>query len=275
MKIKKVFLGIFIVFFLTACSNNDVSEHISSIQDASKKAAQLESGEFFYVNVIEGEDEKHTQETEGLFVVQDNYVDWHTELVVGESNNKTLSETIQKDKTQYQRFGRINEDYQFTGNDNEALTEEPEWQIVNEDVTGYPDSLQSFMNLEFNKDDIEKVEKKEENHFTIYEISYNDSYLSSVKQNNKLEINEQLDKAKQEGADPNMISSLEDSLSYNENITYKSIKLNLTVDDTRVLIGSEIQSSFEQIIDDSSQNIQMTQRVEILEYNGTDMKIEL
>ena len=277
MKIKKVFLGIFIVFLfiLTACSNNDVSEHISSIQDASNKAAQLESGEFSYVNVIEGEDEKHTQETEGLFVVQDNYVDWHTELVVGENNNKTLSETIQKDKTRYQRFGRINEDYQFIGNDDKVLTEELEWQIANEDAVGYPDYLESIMNLEINEEDIEKVEKKEENNLTIYEVDYNDTYLSSVKQNNISEIKEQLDKAKEEDADSNVISSLEDSLSYNENITYKRIELILTVDNTGVLIGGELQSSFEQIINGSEQNIQMTQKVEILEYNETDIKVEL
>lgn len=277
LKAKKVFLSIFIVFFfiLTGCSNSDVSEHISSVQDASNKATQLDNGKFSYVNVVENENEEQTQETEGIFVVQDDYIDWHTELVLGGGDNKTLTQTIQKDKTQYQRFGRINVDYQFIGNDNEVLTEKPEWQIINEDATGYPDYLQSFMNLELNKDDIEKIEKKEENHLTIYEISYNDSYLSSVKQNNISEINEQLDKAKQEDADSNVISSLENSLSYNEKITYKSIELISTVDDTGVLIRKELQSSLEQIVNGSSQNIQMTDRVEILEYNGTDIKIEL
>ncbi|WP_087971466.1 hypothetical protein [Oceanobacillus rekensis] len=277
MKAKKMFLSIFIVFFffLNACLNNDVSEDLSSVQDASNRATQLENGRFSYVNVVENEHEGQTQETEGVFVVQDDYIDWHTELVLGEGNNNTLTETFQKEKTQYQRFGRINEGYQFIGNDNRVLTEEPEWQMVNEGATGYPDYLQSFMKIELNKDDIEKVEKIEGNHLTIYEITYNDSYLSSVKQNNIFEINEQLDKAKEEDADTNVISSLENSLSYNDNITYKSIKLILTVDDTGVLIGKELQSSFEQTVNDSSENIQMTDRIEILEYNGTDMKIEL
>lgn len=277
MKNKKVFLSIFVVFFfiLTACSNNVVSQHISLVRDASNRATQLENGNFSYVYVVENENEKQTQGTEGTFVVQDGYVDWHTEMALGEANNKTLTEVIQKDKTQYQRFGRINEDNQFIGNDNEVLTEEPQWQFVNENATGYPDYLQSFMNIELNRDDIEKVEKKEENHLTIYEIAYNDSYLSSVKQKNISEINEQLDKAKQEGADPNVISSLENSLSYNENIIYKSIKQNLTVDDTGVLIGKELQSNFEQTINGSSQNIQMTESLELIEYNSTDMEIEL
>ncbi|MFC4022357.1 hypothetical protein ACFOUV_00835 [Oceanobacillus longus] len=277
METKKVFLSIFIVFFfiLTACSNNDVSEHISSVQDASDKATQLGNGKFSYVNVVENENEEQTKETEGVFVDQDDYIDWHTELVLGDGNNKTLTEIIQKDKKQYQRFSRINGDDQFIGSDNEVLTEEPEWQIINEDATGYPDYLQSFMNLELNADDIEKIEKKEENHLTIYEIAYNDSYLSSLKRDNIAEINEQLDKAKQEDADPNVISSLENSLSYNENITYNSINLILTVDDTGVLNRKELHSSFEQTVNGSSKNIQMTDRLEILEYNGTDIIIEL
>jgi DNA repair photolyase len=33
--------------------------------------------------------------------------------VLEEAINKTLTETIQKDKTQYQRFGSINDNYQF------------------------------------------------------------------------------------------------------------------------------------------------------------------
>lgn len=259
---------------MTACSNDEVGEHISSVRDASNKSTQLKSGEFSHTIIVGNENSKQPQTTEGIFVVQDERVDWHTKMVLGEENNKTLTEIIQKDKTQYERFGRINEEHQFIGNDNEVLSEKLEWQIVNENSTEYPDYLQSFMNLELNKDDIEKVEKKEKDHLTIYEIVYNDSYLSTIKQNNISEVKEQLDKAIQEDADTNVISSLENSLSTNENTTYKSIGLILTVDDTGVLIGKELQSSFDQILGDSSQNIQMTEKVEVSEYNGTDIKIE-
>lgn len=277
MKTKSIFLSILIVLLLilTACSKNDVDEYLSSLQEASNKATELENGKFSFTNIVEHETGKQTLVTEGTFVKKEDYIDWHTELAMGEGTNRTLTEFIQKDKTQYQRFGRINEDDQFISDDNKVLEEVPEWQIVNENSTDYPDYLQPFMNLQLNQDEINKVEKKEENNLTIFEITYNDSYLSSVKQKNIAEINEQLNKARQEDADPTVISALESSLSNYENINFKSINLILTVDDTGVLIAHELKSSFEQTISGTLQNIQMTEKVEIMKYNGTDVNIEL
>lgn len=278
MTFKNGILRIFIVllFIVTACSTNDVQEHLSNVNDARNKTTQLENGRFSYTYVVENEnEEKTTQITNGIFVVNGDYIDWQTDLVLGEGEDVTLTAIIQKDRKQYQRFGLINEDYQFIDNENKPLTEELEWQIVNDDAAGYPDYLESLMNLELNEKQIEKVEKIEESDGMSYTIIYNDSFLSTLKQNNISIINEQLDKAKEADAGPHVISTFETALSNIENITYKNFKLDLKIDKSGVLIEKELQSSYEQLINDVPQNIKIMEKVEIMEYNQADMKIEL
>lgn len=278
MTFKNGILRIFIVllFIVTACSTNDVQEHLSNVNDASNKTTQLENGRFSYTYVVENEnEEKTTQITNGIFVVNGDYIDWQTDLVLGEGEDVTLTAIIQKDRKQYQRFGLINEDYQFIDNENKPLTEELEWQIVNDDAAGYPDYLESLMNLELNEKQIEKVEKIEESDGMSYTIIYNDSFLSTLKQNNISIINEQLDKAKEADAGPHVISTFETALSNFENITYKNFKLDLKIDKSGVLFEKELQSSYEQLINDVPQNIKIMEKVEIMEYNQADMKIEL
>lgn len=278
MTFKNGILRIFIVllFIVTACSTNDVQEHLSNVNDARNKTTQLENGRFSYTYVVENENEENTtQITNGIFVVNGDYIDWQTDLVLGEGEDVTLTAIIQKDRKQYQRFGLINEDYQFIDNENKPLTEELEWQIVNDDAAGYPDYLESLMNLELNEKQIEKVEKIEESDGMSYTIIYNDSFLSTLKQNNISIINEQLDKAKEADAGPHVISTFETALSNFENITYKNFKLDLKIDKSGVLIEKELQSSYEQLINDVPQNIKIMEKVEIMEYNQADMKIEL
>lgn len=278
MTFKNGILRIFIVllFIVTACSTNNVQEHLSNVNDASNKTTQLENGRFSYTYVVENENEENTtQITNGIFVVNGDYIDWQTDLVLGEGEDVTLTAIIQKDRKQYQRFGLINEDYQFIDNENKPLTEELEWQIVNDDAAGYPDYLESLMNLELNEKQIEKVEKIEESDGMSYTIIYNDSFLSTLKQNNISIINEQLDKAKEADAGPHVISTFETALSNFENITYKNFKLDLKIDKSGVLFEKELQSSYEQLINDVPQNIKIMEKVEIMEYNQADMKIEL
>ncbi|WP_453995732.1 hypothetical protein [Bacillus nitroreducens] len=278
MTFKNGILRIFIVllFIVTACSTNDVQEHLSNVNDARNKTTQLENGRFSYTYVVENENEENTtQITNGIFVVNGDYIDWQTDLVLGEGEDVTLTAIIQKDRKQYQRFGLINEDYQFIDNENKPLTEELEWQIVNDDAAGYPDYLESLMNLELNEKQIEKVEKIEESDGMSYTIIYNDSFLSTLKQNNISIINEQLDKAKEADAGPHVISTFETALSNFENITYKNFKLDLKIDKSGVLFEKELQSSYEQLINDVPQNIKIMEKVEIMEYNQADMKIEL
>lgn len=278
MTFKNGILRIFIVllFIVTACSTNDVQEHLSNVNDARNKTTQLENGRFSYTYVVENENEENTtQITNGIFVVNGDYIDWQTDLVLGEGEDVTLTTIIQKNRKQYQRFGLINEDYQFIDNENKPLTEELEWQIVNDDAAGYPDYLESLMNLELNEKQIEKVEKIEESDGMSYTIIYNDSFLSTLKQNNISIINEQLDKAKEADAGPHVISTFETALSNFENITYKNFKLDLKIDKSGVLFEKELQSSYEQLINDVPQNIKIMEKVEIMEYNQADMKIEL
>lgn len=278
MTFKNGILRIFIVllFIVTACSTNDVQEHLSNVNDARNKTTQLENGRFSYTYVVENENEENTtQIANGIFVVNGDYIDWQTDLVLGEGEDVTLTAIIQKDRKQYQRFGLINEDYQFIDNENKPLTEELEWQIVNDDAAGYPDYLESLMNLELNEKQIEKVEKIEESDGMSYTIIYNDSFLSTLKQNNISIINEQLDKAKEADAGPHVISTFETALSNFENITYKNFKLDLKIDKSGVLFEKELQSSYEQLINDVPQNIKIMEKVEIMEYNQADMKIEL
>ena len=189
MKNNKTFISIFIIclFIISACSNiEDIDSNISAVQEAVEKSAQLKNGEFTYTNIVENNNEKQSQSTEGTFVVLADSVDWHTKLLLSgaDSNTKSISEVIQKDKIQYNRIGILNKENQFIGNEGEILTEAPEWQKVNEDATDYPDVLKSFMNLELNTEDIDTAEVKEENNVTIYEFTYNEPYLSSMKQNN-------------------------------------------------------------------------------------------
>lgn len=280
LKNNKVLISIFMIclFILTACTGNkdDVDAHISSVQEANKKFTQLENGAFSQLTIIENDGEKQTQTVVGTFSVQDNYVDWHTKLVLSESdsNIETIYETIQKAKTQYNRFGQINEDQQFINEDG-AVAEIPEWQIIGEGATDYPDALSSLINVELRKEDIDTVEVKEENDLTIYTVTYHDSYVSSMKKNNVTTIKEKIAKAEKENADSNEISNLEASLAYNEVVDYESVKLILTVDDAGVIIQQDVESVFEQKINDTVKKIKMTVRVKIEKYNQTDLKIEL
>lgn len=279
MKSNRSLLSILIVciFILASCSNNnDINAHISSIKSAVKKFTKLDNGKFTYRTIVESNIEKHSQVTEGIFSVQDDYIDWHTKLILSESNSnvKTVNEILQKDKVQYNRFGMINKDNEFIDSDNKILPKEPEWQKVHEDATGYPDYLKSLIKLELNKEDIQKAKVKKVNNVNTYEFTYNDSFINSMKHKNISIIKEQLDNARKQNTESNEIRSLEDSLSYNENINYNSIKLIVTVDETGVLVGKDLESVYEIMDNDKSQTSKMTESLEIGEYNQTNLNIE-
>ncbi|WP_449538868.1 hypothetical protein [Ferdinandcohnia sp. Marseille-Q9671] len=270
---------VFLVFGLalvTACSNKEeMNAHLASIQEASAQSKKLENGSFSYRNVVEDETNKHTQVTEGVFVVTDEYVDWYTKLIISESDSNTVTERIQKDKIQYQRFGMVNEEHHYIGTDNEVLPNKPKWQSVKEAVTDYPESVNLLMEVDLPNEYIKNVNKKIKDNVTQYEVTYKDSYLSSLKEENISEIKKQLEKAKKENAGLNVIGSLENSLAYNENMNFKSIKRAFTVNDAGILVGERVEAVYEQTINDTTQTIQVENHVELVEYNQNEIKVEL
>jgi len=283
MKFTKLarLLSLIGIFFLAACtqSKTDLSmeEALAFLEEASFSTAALENGTYSLVTVKEAPSERQEEVTEGTFQVIDDRYHWHTKWILEETSNnmrRTVTERVQQDQFQYSRMGFINQADEFIAADGSLLPATPAWQKMEEEAYDLPPHLPLLTEIQLDEADIATMEVKEEEGATVCILTYKQAYLTVQEEAALAEVEEQLEEAREDSADPSRIQSLEKSVAYQERLDLVKSVLHLTVDTSGVLTGYDLESSFEYRINDMTFGLRQKDSMNLWEYNLPDLTLE-
>lgn len=175
---------------------------------------------------------------------------------------------------QYQRFGRINQDEQYI-DENEEVIEELEWIVVGQNDTHYPSTVTPLVQLDLDETMINEMTNEESGESVSYIIHLSDNYLTQLRDREIRELEDNLEYFKNITVHPDVITELETNLDYQRTVTYEEMVLTITVDSDGVLIGYEKETqAIEQAEGGEKQSIQSVSKVEITEYNQSNIVVE-
>lgn len=264
--------------FLGACSNanGQVAEFITAIQEASSKTAELDNGEFTYTIGQAGEEEFLDQVTEGVFLNRgEEPMDWYTRLKMeGKDTPVTLTENLQKEGTQYQRIGLVDAQNQYLDKSQNGPDEQPAWQLIAEEATEAPPSLEPLLQIELKESDVESVEVTQEGEDTHYHFRYTEGYLADLKQEAVADVESHLEQSKEDGLPTGVIAALEQNLERINNIDYLSVETIATVDEAGILIQYINESSIDHPVEEGKQELHLETRVELKGYNQPEIEAD-
>lgn len=283
MNFKKFarWLTLLSILFLASCAQNkaelSMGEVISFIKNASNQTATLENGRYTYAITKEAPSERQEELTEGVFQEEGGSYSWYAKWVAESpfTMRRTLTERIQQDESQYSRMGFVNQAGEFIGEDDILLSTTPAWQKMKEGGNDLPPHWNLLSEVQLDEADIASMEVKEVEGATICTFTYKQAYLSAQEERALAEVEGQLEKAKKEAADPSQIQPLEKTVAYQKRLDLISSVLSFTVNQSGILIGYNLENSYEYRINDQSFGVSQKDTMKLLEYNLPNLTLEM
>ncbi|WP_368645726.1 hypothetical protein AB4027_01795 [Alkalibacterium putridalgicola] len=275
--IKNVVGIVFATHSLAACENADTAQYAEEIEDASEDLSEVDNGRFSVTTSVERDESAVETETEGVFVMTDEGMDWQTSVVMEgpDSDDSTKTELSSVDSTTYERFGRVDEEGRYIDQDGEVVND-AEWVKAEEDF-GSP--LEPLLDIDLDESMIDDITKEERDATVVYTVNYSEEFLEQQKEENLSELEDEVERLQDADANEQIIQSVEHNIAYQEGLTYEAIVLESIVDNEGVLVQytleTEVQESVAIRPDSEPGRVTTRNKIEIHEYNDPGIEVIL
>ena len=262
-------------FSLAACEDADTAQYSEEVEDASEELSEVDNGQFSVRTIVERDEDAVESETEGVFVLTDEGMDWQSSMVMegSESDASTKTERSFVDSTTYERFGRIDEEERYIDQDGEVIND-AEW-VKAEDDFGSP--LEPLLDIDLDESMIDDITKEEREDTVVYTLNYSEEFLEQQKEENVSDLENELERLQDADANEQIIQSVEHNIAYQEGLSYESIVLESVVDNEGVLVQYTLETEVNESVaiqpNSEPGRITTTNKIEIQEYNDPGIEV--
>lgn len=225
---------------LAACENTDTAQYVEEVEDASEDLSEVDNGRFSVTTSVERDESAVETETEGVFVMTDEGMDWQTSVVMEgpDSDDSTKTEISSVDSTTYERFGRVDEEGRYIDQDGEVVND-AEWVKAEEDF-GSP--LEPLLDIDLDESMIDDITKEERDATVVYTVNYSEEFLEQQKEENLSELEDEVERLQDADANEQIIQSVEHNIAYQEGLSYEGIVLESVVYNADVLVQYKLET---------------------------------
>ena len=262
-------------FSLAACEDADTAQYSEEVEDASEELSEVDNGQFSVRTIVERDEDAVESETEGVFVLTDEGMDWQSSMVMegSESDASTKTERSSVDSTTYERFGRIDEEERYIDQDGEVIND-AEW-VKAEDDFGSP--LEPLLDIDLDESMIDDITKEERDDTVVYTLNYSEEFLEQQKEENVSDLENELERLRDADANEQIIQSVEHNIAYQEGLSYESIFQESVVDNEGVLVQYTLETEVNESVaiqpNSEPGRITTTNKIEIQEYNDPGIEV--
>ncbi|SFC00591.1 hypothetical protein SAMN04488102_102172 [Alkalibacterium subtropicum] len=274
----KIVGGIVIATFsLAACENADTAQYAEEVEEASEELSEVDNGRFSVTTSVERDEGAVETETEGVFVMTDEGMDWQSSVVMEgpDSDVSTKTELSSVDSTTYERFGRVDEEGRYIDQDGEVVND-AEWVKAEKDF-GSP--LEPLLDIDLDESMIDDITKEERDATVVYTVNYSEAFLEQQKEENLSELEDEVERLQDLNAIEQIIQSVEHNIAYQEGLSYEGIVLESVVDNEGVLVQytleTEVQESVAIQPDSEPGRMTTTNKIVINDYDDPGIEVML